>query len=341
MKNTYSSRAGGGAAIAYIVLVLAILTGFNQKVLAAPSGGNGLRVSPVRTDLTIKPGESQTVSVSVTNITSAPTTLQTIVNDFTASPDESGDPALILAPGAYAASHSLKRFIGPLPNFSLPPGQQKTLAVNINVPKNVAAGGYYGAVRFAPATSGGANKTVSLASSVGSLILIKVPGNIQDQLSIASFDARQRDRPSSFFMNSKDIMATLRLQNEGNVQEAPFGKILLKDHSGKLLYQTEFNNSYPPSNILPNSIRKFSIPLNKLGGFGKYKVQANLGYGTNGQLLTANTSFYIVPKLLIIIFISIVALVVFLVFGLPRLIRAYNRRILSRAGRVMGKSSRH
>src|SRR5487761_1287420 len=60
--------------------------------------GNGLRVSPVRTDLTISPGQTQTVTVTVTNVTSAPAIFQGIVNDFVANPNESGAPALLMAP---------------------------------------------------------------------------------------------------------------------------------------------------------------------------------------------------------------------------------------------------
>ena len=309
--------------------------------LASAAGGNGLRVSPVRTDLTINPGQTQTVNVTVTNVTAAPANLQTIINDFTANKDESGNPAIILDPNQYASSHSLKRFISPVSNISLNPGQSKAVPVVITVPKNATAGGYFGAVRFAPAGSvGGPNQTVSLAGSVGSLILVKVPGDIKEQMSIASFDVRSKDRPSSFFTTSKNLDATLRLQNEGNIQEAPFGKILLKNRSGKVLATYELNNVSPPGNVLPNSIRKFPIALTKVGGFGQYKLEGNFGYGASGQLLSASTTFYVIPKSAVIVFILIVLLLAFLVFGLPRLIRAYNRWILSKAGRALGRSKK-
>jgi hypothetical protein len=76
------------------------------------------------------------------------------------------------------------------------------------------------------------------------------------------------------------------------------------------------------------------VPLgNKVGGFGAYKLEGNFGYGSNGQLLSASTTFYVIPKAVIIGFILIVLLIIFLVLGLPRLIRAYNRRVIARAGR--------
>jgi hypothetical protein len=302
---------------------------------AATSGGNGLRVSPVRTDITIKPGESQTVNVTVTNVTTKQSDLQVVINDFIANPNETGAPALILNPSQYAPSHSLKRFVTTPPNFTLAPGQQKSVPIKISVPSNAAGGGYYGAVRFAPASNINAkNETVSLAGSVGSLILAKVPGDIKEQLGIASFDARKNDRPSSFFYSGKDIDAVVRFQNSGNIQEEPFGKILLKNRSGKILAQYNVNNTVPPGNVLPDSIRKFPTPLgDKVGNFGVYKLEGNFGYGSNGQLLSASTTFYVIPKGVILGFILLVLLIVFLVIGLPKLIRRYNQRVISRAGR--------
>jgi len=321
--------------LAFLGTALLILLSGSQIASAAnTAGGNGLRVSPVTTNLTISPGTSQVVTIDVTNVTSSPATLQAIINDFTANPNESGDPAIILNPTQYASSHSLKRFVQPISNFSLAPGQEVAVPVTITIPKSAAGGGYYGVVRFAPASlSTNPNQNVTLAGSVGSLILIKVPGNIKEQLSVASFDVRKNGNPSSFFTSSKGLTATIRFQNEGNIQEAPFGKILLRNRSGKILSEYELNNTYPPGNVLPDSIRKFGITLTGIKSFGQYKLEGNFGYGSTGQLLSASTTFYVVPISVMVGFVLIVLLLVFLIFGLPRLIKAYNRRILRRAGR--------
>lgn len=337
--KTYMMRRITRISLVSVGAVVIMLLGFAQITHAAGppsagSGGNGQRVSPVRTDITIEPGKTQVVTVNVTNVTAQPATLQIIVNDFTANPNESGNPAIILDPKQYAPSHSLKRFIGPVGNVTLQPGQQKPVAITITVPKDAAGGGYYGAVRFAPASLASVpNQTVSLAGSVGSLILVKVPGDIREQLNISTFDVRQNDRPSNFFTTNTNLTATIRFQNQGNLQEAPFGKVLLKNRSGKVLAQYEVNNVTPPANVLPDSIRKFPIPINKVGKFGKYKLEGNFGYGANGQLLSASTSFYVIPKLYVVLFIALVLLLVFLVFGLPRLVKAYNRKVVRNARR--------
>lgn len=299
-------------------------------------GGNGLRVSPVRPpDFIIEPGKSYTVNITVTNITTEPADLQVVINDFTASSDESGQPALLLEPGQFAPRHSLKRFVKPIPNFSLRAGEQKTIPAVISVPANATGGGYYGAIRFAPAGANAAeaDQNVTLAGSVGSLILVRVPGDVTSQLSLTSFDVRQGGVAKNLFFNSKNITSVVRFQNEGNIQEQPFGKIQLKDRSDKVIAEYEINDIDPRGNILPDTIRRFETDLDKVGNFGMFKLVGNFGYGTNGQLLSASTTFYVVPFIFIVIFLAVVALLVFLVFGLPRIIRAYNERIIKQARR--------
>lgn len=296
---------------------------------------NGLKVSPVRTDLTINPGSSQTLTITVQNVTTVQATFQAIVNDFVAASGENGQPSLLLNPNQYAPSHSLKRYVAPIPDITIPAGQTAQVKVTINIPKDAAGGGYFGAVRFAPAGSNGGNQNVTLSASVGSLILVKVPGDIKDDLLIQSFDTRgsaDANSGNSFFTSNNSIYAVVRFNNQGNVQEEPFGKILLKK-GNKVLQTTEINNTDPKGNVLPGSIRRFSVKLDKVGSFGKYTIEGNFGYGSNGQLLSASSTFYVVPVLLIVLAIIVLLIILFLIFGLPRAMRRYNQRVLRRAGR--------
>jgi hypothetical protein len=191
--------------------------------------GNGIKISPVHSDMTINPGQSVTLDVFVTNVTAQAATFQVIANDFTASGDESGDPAVLLNPKDSAPSHGLKQYIAPIDNVTIKPQESKDIKVVISMPANVAPGGYYGAVRIAPAsTQLQSGKNIALSASVASLILVKVPGDLKEQVSIASFDARSGDRSRSIFIHNNDINGVVRFQNEGNIQEQPFGKIVVK-----------------------------------------------------------------------------------------------------------------
>lgn len=318
------------------------------KPVAAPqpnatngaASDNGLKISPVRSDVAIEAGKSQTITVTVTNVTAAVSSYDVVVNDFTAGGDESGQPEILLDASKFAASHSLKRLIGNIGSITLTGGQTKNVSVTITVPSGYAAGGYYGAIRLVPHTeAGAANKNVTLSASVGSLVLVTVPGNINEQVSVASLDVRKTvaankiDSPRTIFTNPKSLNAVIRFQNGGDVQEQPFGKLQLKNWRGKILASYEVNAGTPRGNVLPDSIRKFNTPLTKVGTFGKYRLEGNFGYGNTGQLITASTTFYIVPIALILAIITLVVLALFAIFGLPRLIKRYNKRVVAKSRR--------
>lgn len=330
--------------IIMIAATVAVLFGISSSAIAATaptsvSSGNGLSVDPVHKDPVIKPGESFTFDVHVTNVSAQPATFQVVINDFVAR-DETGNPALILNPNESAPTHSLRKFVTPIDNVSLQPGEKKTIKVTINIPVGTPAGGYFGAVRFTADSKDQAGKNVSLSASIAApLILVKVPGNYKEVMSVESLDTRnidktgkKKDKIHSIFTKNKDISAAVRFKNSGDVQEQPFGKITVKNTGGKVVYSTEVNGGEDPGSVLPGSIRKFAVPLKNIGSFGKYTVQGDFGYG-KGQTLTAKTTFYVIPLPVMIVLILLVIGVIVLIIEVPRMMKRYNRRVLRRAGK--------
>ncbi len=312
-----------------VLSIIGVATFTSYKTFAASTTGSGMRVSPVRTDLVINPGASKTISVFVKNVTDATEELKVIRNDFD-SRDENGTPALLLN-GASNDKHGLKDYIKTVDTISVAPGEQKEVKVTISMPKDIPGGGYYGSVRFAP-TSSASGQNISLSGSVGSLVLVRVPGDVTEKMTLLSLDARQEDVPHTVFTSSKNIKAVVRFQNEGNIQEQPFGKIIVKK-GDKQVGEYEINDSDQPANVLPDSIRRFSVDLKGLSSFGKYTLEGNFGYGSKGQLLTGKTTFYIIPVPYIIGALAVIALILFLIFGLPKIMRNYNKRVLRKAGK--------
>ncbi len=305
----------------------------SSSTSSVTGAGNGIKISPVISDITIKPGDSATLDVYVTNVTGQAAKFQVLANDFVASGDESGNPAVILNPNQSAPSHGLKKFISSIPNQTINAGETKDIKVVIDMPTDAAAGGYYGAIRVAPASQSANTKNIALSASVASLVLVKVPGNIKEQLSIASFDARSGTKAHTIFTSKKNITAVVRFQNEGNIQEAPFGKVILKNTTGKTIGSYEINTTDPKGNVLPDSIRRFSVAPTKLSSFGRYTLSGNFGYGSNGQLLSASSTFYIIPIPVLVILILLLVVIIVAIFEAPRAIKRYNRRVLRKAGR--------
>jgi hypothetical protein len=323
-------------AIILVTVAASLLTGtaWVGRANAAQTsivGGNAIKVSPVRFDVKLDPGITQQISLLVENLSPVESTFRVHVNDFMASSDESGRPNIILSDTEYAPSHSLKRMIAPVNNFTVAANATKEVKISIVVPKDAPGGGYYAAIRFAPAQVD-TSQNLSLSASVGTLVLLTVNGGIREEMSVESFDVRKNGTPGTFFMSPKGLEGTLRLKNSGNVQLEPFGKMTLK-RFGKVFGQYEINDAQVRSNVLPDSIRRFSEKLEKVQPFGKYTLEGNFGYGSTGQLLTATTTFYVVPLAYILMAVGVVLLVLFLVFVLPRMIRSYNRKVIRRANR--------
>lgn len=327
---------------AYLVvaaLALVLVGGqFGHEVFAADAssssnsvtnGANSMKISPLRTDVVIEAGDSGTVEVLITNLTSSTVVLKPIANDFVAG-DESGTPSIMLDENSYAPSHSLKRFMQPLENITVEPGATRKVEVQIVVPEDALAGGYYGVIRFAPASTAG--QPVDLNASVASLILLRVPGPVVESLNLTNFEVRQNGGSSSNFRTPDNLELLLRFENKGNVHVAPFGQVVVQ--KGKeVLYTYNFNQEDPKDEVLPDSARRWQVPLENLGKFGKYKIAGTFGYGTQGQTINVEKTVWIIPTMYILAAVGGVLLLIVLVGGTWLFLRSYKRRILRSSSR--------
>jgi hypothetical protein len=320
--------------LAVMTLAGSVLVSPVSAAQSATVGGNALKVSPVRLDLVMDPGTTKHLDLTVKNLTSVTATLHPAANDFTASGDESGRPNIMLDENEFAPSHSLKRFVQSMSDFTLKPNEERNIRVTVVVPKDAAGGGYYGAVRFSPADPSG-DRNVNLSASVGTLILLKVNGNIRESLQVASFDVRKgsKGKPSTFFTSNKGLVGMARFENDGNVQVEPFGSVTLK-RFGTVVSNFQINAEDDiRASVLPDSIRRFEANLDKVGSFGKFTLEGNFGYGSSGQLLTHKATFYVVPVPMIVGALGLLVALFVLVKYVPKMIRAYNRRVIRKAGR--------
>lgn len=314
MKNLWSKLE---LAMGIVILMVDLSTGLVRA--SSLNSGDGYKISPVRSELSVNRGSSKVVNMYVQNVTKSTENVQTIVDDFVASNQENGTPSLLLN-GQSAPSHGLKQFIKvENANFVLQPQQQKTIKILISIPKNAAPGGYYAAVRFAPSGIN-SSRNVNLSASVASLILVTVPGNYIQRMNVSSFNVQSNGHIGTFFTSNKNLQAVVSFYNSGQIQTVPFGKVALLKGSQQL---GTFAINNAQGNVLPDSIRKFSVNLAHVGTFGKYTVEGNFGYGTSGQLLSVSDTFYIVPYYLIV---SLIVLIVILFILIVISIRRYHHK---------------
>lgn len=304
-----------------ILGVIAALV-FVPGLALAQQAGQGLEISPPRLNLDADPGDTLKTEIRVRNVTDQTLVARPQYNDFVAGNEEDGNPRLLLDEDATEPSpYSIKDWIEEIPALTLEPNQQKTIKVTINVPNDASPGGHYGVIRFTGTPPEVDESAVSLSASIGTLALITVSGDIQEQASIEEIYTSQNNERRSVFEYGP-VSTITRFKNDGNVHVQPSGTITVTDMFGRTVESFKFNESQ--GNVLPQSIRKFENVLNKKLLFGRYKVTADIVYGSNNTIVSGATTFWAVPyKLLALLTVALVALVI----G----IRRYNKYIVKRA----------
>jgi len=332
-KSTIWSAVATVAVVALAVFAPTTLaqTGNVGGGSSETTGDSSLRVSPVKSELSAKPGESKKVTIYVQNVSPNTVTLKPVSNDFIADNSENGSPSIIFDDNEYAPTHSLKRFMQPLPNITVGPNERKSVEVTINIPHNAQAGGYYGAVRFAPVLPDGTT-SVSVEGSVASLILLRVEGNIVENLTLKQFAVLQKGKEVNRLSSPKDVEVLVRLENKGNVHVAPFGEVFVQK-GDKIIHKAKFNDTKPAGTILPDSVRKWTVPADKLGSFGKYKITAVIGYGTSNKTINVEKTIWVIPSIMIFAAIVGVIILIAIIVAIVMALRAYKRRILRSARR--------
>lgn len=300
----------------------------NPTPPAQPGSGQALEIAPPVINLTANPGQTIRTQISLRDVSSGKLLVRSQVNDFVAA-GEDGTPKILLEEDE-ESPYSLKSWIAPLPELTLEPRQIRNLPVVINVPANAAPGGYYGVVRFTATPPELEGTGVSLSTSLGSLILVRVNGAANQKLEIAEFLVADKNGKAGSLFQSAPLQFIERIRNTGNIHEQPAGQVTITDMFGKKVAAVNVN--LPPRNILPGSVRKFEQPLDKavIGNkqlFGKYTAELKLTYANN-QSVSSSVSFWVIPyKLIAIILVALVGGFFLLRF----LIRRYNRRVISRA----------
>lgn len=277
---------------------------------ASPS--EGLTISPPIFEITLKPQESAKYTIRVTNPTKNLIELYPSSMDF-ASSGEGGQPTFLPA-NETSNRFSMANWITfETSKIALLPEQVVEFNFQISVPEDAEPGGHYGVVFLAtePPKTEGSTSHISLSSKVGSLLLVKIPGDINEKGSVEEFS-------TPWFYFSPPVNITAFIRNSGNIHFRPDGEITIKDWKGKDLERISINPL--KGNVLPDSRRKFEIkwdsekePFWKIP-IGRFSANLRLAYGQSEQTLDSKVYFWIIPWWIIIttgIFFLVVVMLIF------------------------------
>ena len=330
MKRFIATTTKYIAALCVAVFGMATLASAQNN--QQPGGGQALEIGPTIINLKGDPGDTVKATISLRDVSPTKLIVTNQINDFTAD-GEDGVPKLLLN-NEEAGPNSIIPWIKPLPQFTLTPKQVQELDLVVNIPKTAAPGGYYGVIRFTGIPPELEDTGVALNASIGTLVFVRVNGDAKESVAIEEFSVNDGGNPGWLF-ESTPLNFVLRLKNNGNVFESPEGKVTVTDMTGNAIGTLVFNQQ--KRNVLPTTIRKFEQPLDEtvIGDkwlFGQYKAVAEVAYGTKGETMKSELTFWVIPyRLIAAIVIGLIALFLIIRYAL----KSYAARIRkqSRGGR--------
>ena len=306
--------------------------------LLLPLASQAVTVSPPIIELDAAKSDVISQSIKVRNEGAAAVTYYLSAEKFVAG-GEAGQPSFT---GEDVDLATWIKF--PFQSISVPAGATVEVPFSIVVPNYAGPGGHYAAIFLSTAPPEAANtgSQVSIASRIGTLVLVRIAGEIKESAQVAEFSTTMKT------FKSLPVDFTVRVKNDGNVYLKPMGTIVIKNMWGSVAGKVAVNEA--GGNVLQDQIRKFDAAWvknpNAVGAtsfwgkyrqekenyaFGSYTADLSLAYGTAGKTLMASTSFLVIPWTVIIVNLAIIIIIVVLLyFGIQK----YNKWILKKYGKA-------
>lgn len=303
--------------------VLVVMAGFVVSQLGQLAAQSNALVITPRKDYTLKPGESVSDTLTITNRdTTQPLQVALSVVDFTAQ-DETGTPQIIDDTGAPKTPWSLRGYITMPEQVSIDAGATVRVPITITMPADIGAGSYYSAIQY-DAISNPQEDRLNISASSVTLMFVKVPGQAKQQLTFEQFGAFVPDASGTggsfkgLYFNERPRVLAYRLKNDGNIAEQPNASIIVKNSSGEVVYTIEdanpkdqlalrgqtrrFDACIAPETITQTSSTGQEIDSVTCGDTnfspGRYIAELVILYGENGnetREITAKATFWYLP----------------------------------------------
>jgi len=319
------TKVGHAGFLPYFSIVLfSIFLFFYFSIASASSAGNdsfSLTISPPLFQLTLSPGEAWSSAIKVLNNNPYDIDVHASAMNFEVQ-GEGGTGRFTPVTGNATTSYSLASWLTvPKEPIHIPKEKTGMIPFTLNVPENAEPGGHYGAILTGnqPGSAGKGN-VVSVSSSISSLFLVKVNGDLIEKGDIREFSL------DKYFFQEPKVKFKLRFENKGNVHLLPRGEIAIYNMWGKERGKILVNQESDFGNVLPASIRNFAFEWSGEENFfevGRYKAVATLSFGDAAKkTVYRELSFWVIPlapaaKILAFL----IAFIAFLVWSIKRYIR--------------------
>ena len=248
-------------------------------------------------ELLLKPGEKKQITVQVRNDSDKQLEVETFVRDFIIA-DDGSTPVQVKE--NVSNRWSLAKWVTLTPPRQIIPAHKKTtINVLIEVPADALPGGHYAMILHRPAGAGSSTAPVDevteaagsgISQQVGSLLYVRVDGPITEQLFIRDFTFKPN------FAEFGPMPFEYTVENKSDIHMLPRASVEIFN----IFNQRIDTITMEAKNVFPLAERKFSNKWSRVWGFGPYRADLKVSYGSTGQLVQAHSTFWILPVRLII-----------------------------------------
>lgn len=275
-------------------------------LIAAPVFGQeklSTTVIPPRLELEALPGATLQESLRVRNESDADQAFKVTAKDFIVTNNQ-GTPLPV--DEAVSGRWSLASWITVSPKQILvPAGQTAAVDLIIAVPPDGLAGGHYAMVVYEPVAEGRPEGTgAAVSPQVGSLIYLKVIGDVTEAANLKEFKVDQ------FFKHYGPTQITAEIENLGDIHLRPTGKLTVTNW----LKDEVFSKELEEKNIFPFASRTYDWEVPGKWRLGRYAARLTAAAGDTAIPVNGLIYFWVVPVKELVLIAAALALPAVLVF---------------------------
>jgi hypothetical protein len=258
-------------------------------VTAAHADEMTVTAIPPKVELKGDPGQTLKATLKVRNDTTETQNYIITVEDFVVN-DNIGTPIPVATQNSNR--WSLANWITAPKEVPVDAGGIQTINITVKIPMTALAGGHYAMVTYTPDTNtktGDLKQTGNVITQrVGSLIYVTVSGPVTEKADITKFSVPK-------FTEKGPVDFTGTVESLSDVHINPKGTITISNPLSIKVAEV----SVDAGNIFPEVSKDFTATWNQKWGWGRYKADLSLAYGTAG-VITATAFFWLFPIRLVI-----------------------------------------
>ena len=266
--------------------------------MAAPRAHAGIAVSPLKQEITVRPGETGKYTITIANNSRGAGDITQSVHLSVTDVQVSEDGAIIFKdPGT--AQHSASKWITLSQNdLTLDPNHSQAIEFTVTPPQYAQAGEYYTAVMVTLGTKTRDEKGVLIQYRTASGIFLTIPGRtFPRQAKITRCEMLwpqaipEGQQPAA---DAPQPRISLTLQNFGQARFEATGKVALFDEKSRLVFAGPLNTKRPC--VFGGDSRVFATPVTKALPPGKYTAKITLDYQSGWGFLHETLPLEITPE---------------------------------------------